>query len=74
VELLKYFYACFPQQPLLLPAEKQEQMRQRVERLYHDRKPQPPRGALGTWVAALSPLCEHLAHFGAYPSSELVSG
>jgi prephenate dehydratase len=30
--------------------------------------------ALSTLVAALTPLCEHLAHFGAYPSSELVSG
>ena len=30
--------------------------------------------ALRTLVAALTPLCEHLAHFGAYPSSELVSG
>ena len=30
--------------------------------------------ALSTLVSALTPLCEHLAHFGAYPSSELVSG
>ena len=30
--------------------------------------------ALSTLVAALTPLCEHLAHFGDYPSSELVSG
>jgi prephenate dehydratase len=29
---------------------------------------------LNTLVAALSPLCEHLAHFGAYPSSELIIG
>ena len=36
--------------------------------------PQHQPKALSTLVAALSPLCEHLAHFGAYPSSELVSG
>ena len=29
--------------------------------------------ALEALVAGLSPLCEHLAHFGAYPSSELIN-
>ena len=29
--------------------------------------------ALDRLVSALTPLCEHLAHFGAYPSSELIS-
>ena len=36
--------------------------------------PQQQPEALNTLVAALSPLCEHLAHFGAYPSSELIIG
>ena len=36
--------------------------------------PQDRPEALGALVTGLSPLCEHLAHFGAYPSSELING
>ena len=35
--------------------------------------PQHRPEALEALVAGLSPLCEHLAHFGAYPSSELIN-
>ena len=36
--------------------------------------PQQQIEALEQLVMALTPLCEHLAHFGAYPSGERVSG
>lgn len=36
--------------------------------------PQQQPEALEQLVMALTPLCEHLAHFGAYPSGERVSG
>ena len=29
--------------------------------------------ALQELISDLEPMCEHLAHFGAYPSSELIS-
>ena len=33
--------------------------------------PLAPSTALADLIAQLQPLCEHLAHFGAYPSSDL---
>jgi prephenate dehydratase len=33
--------------------------------------PPDPSTALADLIAQLQPLCEHLAHFGAYPSSDL---